>query len=445
MRQSLLTCGETRIRTNCTDCVCAEPVQILLEAGCHLPCDDVRYLLSHFVYYSLGSTKAIFTMLEHIKMWRDKLKALLFEHIPEMKLSERYSSSILDQNAGEAIDKLERNGIFPYREYGLQPDDYRLGDRGGATVYHFINYPWVAEKAFGLGFRDLEEHWDGRTPLMKHSHDLKISRPFIHYIQWLIGGFTNLVPNEPILVDAYLLPKRQVAHLLLRKLGDAASLNQKDGSNEEELGLDCVKLFLKSPTGDGCACGCSNSSHGCYPITIFLSSYFQEYRIRYGRRSDCYEAAIWISEKMLESIAEKDESCAITEAIFRAFTFSCLTFKHGLGHTCCLNLGGNPSLKDIQSYREYHREVRKEDYTLHCKLDDLVAGFMEQFSCETCSFSEFIQGHWVPRMKQAVDELKRPYLSEEEMSERKEEVVVVNYENDENDDDEYHNCEEYND
>ncbi|OTA54621.1 hypothetical protein K449DRAFT_194121 [Hypoxylon sp. EC38] len=194
MRYSEATCK--RGYDKCNDCDCAKSVTIILEAGCYLSYDEVK----DFLQYSGASVRAVSIVLEHIKMWRDKLKSLLFDHIPEIKFSGQYDSAVLDVKTGEAIATLERKGIFPFQWYSLEPDDYRLGCPSYFTeslsIYHFIENAAVAEEAFELGFRDLDVAYDGRTPLMVAANDIF---PNTAYVDWLIAhgatSYTNVMPT----------------------------------------------------------------------------------------------------------------------------------------------------------------------------------------------------------------------------------------------------------
>ncbi|KAI1408082.1 hypothetical protein F5Y13DRAFT_173316 [Hypoxylon sp. FL1857] len=421
----------------CNDCACAESVKILLDAGCHFSRYDVGRILAS------GSGRACSTVLEHIKMWRDNLKSLLFDHIPEVKFSGRYDSSVLDAKTNEVITMLERKGIFPFQKYSLQPDDYRLSGRryanGSPSIYHEISTLNVAKEAFKLGFRDLDVAFKGRTPLMEFARTTA-NYWRTPYIYWLVARgaiCTTVIPYKSahkikVTMDANVLPIRTVLHGISRTLGNGVCWDLRRGGLQSKMRFDCPRIIWKSTIGDGCKCGCSRSPDGCYFITGFLGSFFRDLAYHRGLSDlNCSydEVVIWVSE-LLNPIVKKAELDVLTEATIRAFTFNYLDHSQepmhgtelcGLRHTCCislwdLSLPTEPSLSELESYGEDHEELRDEDHDLLCKLDELVLEFTEEFSREAYSFPEFIKDHWLPRMAHVVDELESEFDSELEDS-----------------------------
>ncbi|OTA80967.1 hypothetical protein M434DRAFT_401502 [Hypoxylon sp. CO27-5] len=431
MRYSRSTC-KGRSVDKCNDCACAKSVTIILEAGCYLSFDEVRQALRR---PSIGSARAVSIVLEHIKMWRDKLKSLLFDHIPEIKFSGQYDSAVLDVKTGEAIATLERKGIFPFQWYSLEPDDYRLGCPSYFTeslsIYHLIENAAVAEEAFELGFRDLDVAYDCQTPLMKNvkeSHLINMA-----YVYWLIAhgatSYTNQMSYKSFFgseetAENELLPKRTASHVILYNFGIdvLCGILLQGGDPGSSLNYEYPRLFQTFLIGDGCKCGCSRSPDGCYPITVFLNSFLWWFRLsNEGDRKYSYDQAVlWVCDNFLSPIAKKVESNVLTEAIIRAFTFDYLTLEYtnsirdtklrGLRHTCCATLRIRPGPSDLESYGEDHEEIRNEDHALLCKLDELVLEFMGRFSREACSLSEFIGSHWFPGMEEVVHELENNNL-----------------------------------
>ncbi|KAI1250254.1 hypothetical protein MGN70_007307 [Eutypa lata] len=84
---------------------------------------------------------------------------------------------------------------------------------------------------------------------------------------------------------------------------------------------------------------------------------------------------------------------------------------------------GDPEIAEIAfrlGFRDldatFHEELREQDEALLRKLDQLIVEFMEQFSLEDCSLSQFIRVHWFPRMEQVMCELKMDDEDEPEFS-----------------------------
>lgn len=419
MRYSVWASSEAMVFSMCSNCTCAEPVQVLLDAGCFLSYIYLSRIFSpHF-----GSLRAIYTILRHIKKWRRKLKELM-SRIPEVRLqpSDPYGSAVLDAKTGEVVAKLESNGVYPFNEFKLRLDDDRLGDRSGGiesrSIYHIIGDPEIAEIAFRLGFRDLDACVDGCTPLMKAA--IGYSADTMPYASWLIvhgAAYTIPMPNEldaqfPYTRDRGMILTRTVSHTLSAGLG-------RCGFNQNGTTYDTCRPFWELLIGDRCICGCSVSTNGCYPITVFLnafSSLFSNYH-------PLCDAFIQICEKILNPVVKADQSGVLTEAIIRAFTFNMLWNRqhksHGLRHTCCQSLSMTAIIvmETFRGYyRTFHEEIREEDEALLRKLDQLIVEFMEQFSLEDCSLSQFIRVHWFPRMEQVMCELKMDDEDEPEFS-----------------------------
>ncbi|KAI6088781.1 hypothetical protein F4821DRAFT_82068 [Hypoxylon rubiginosum] len=385
---------------------------------------------------SFCSSRASLVLLEHIKTWRNKLKSLLFEHIPETKLSGRYDSPVLDMRAGEAIADLERRGIFPFQQYNLQPDDYRLGSRGGATIYHSVHDHRIAEKAFELGFRDVDGVFNGQTPLLVTIEKNPRMTP---YVNWLIAhgsSYTSRLFYTNTHINTLL--HRTISHMLLEQLALSVHSYLQDGLDPEGACLDNLRLLSKVSIGDGCTCSCSKSSDGCYPMTIFISTFLKVYlgsRSKYAQDIHSYyrKGVIWICEKLLNFVAKKDKFDIITEAILRGLTFDYFTLLHllhtsiptelhGIRHTCCICLSPyyyvrykdiKPSQDELETYGGYH----EKDHVLLRKLDELVVEFTEQFSLVPYPLSEFIENCWFPRMNEVVHELSMSYSSQAEITE----------------------------
>ncbi|KAI0006865.1 hypothetical protein F4779DRAFT_547263 [Xylariaceae sp. FL0662B] len=413
MQYSGMSCRNGRANPVCDECDCAESVRILLEAGCRLNHDTVQEILGG-VYSSM---RAILVMLSHIKEWRRKLLSLQLHYIPGA--IQHYNSPVLDSRAREAVSALEERGISPSKLFGLHPDDYRLGDRTLKSIYHMIKDTFYAEVAFDLGFHDIDADSNGQTPLMTQRPGLVPKNGHllldIEYCEWLIdhgATYTKHVPYEtchrmPASFNRSILPQRTIAHEFLTEQGIYVPM---------DLSIDWLCLLGRLPIGDGCVCGCSGFSQGCYPLTAYLNGLL---RTNWATKSR-EDRVTWICDNVADLIIRDGECTLLAEIIIRALTFHFLDLRH----TCCTTLddwicideGFSPrsDLDILEHHGEDHCEIWDEDEDLLNKLEDLVAEFIFHFSQDALSLSAFIQGYWTMRMSQVKQDIDKRVLTPEE-------------------------------
>lgn len=386
-------------------------MELLLEAGCYLGVEVARDVLEMGSCASLRATRVL---LGHLKMWRGKLTSLMLEHIPHIELQqpESHSPSVLDAKVYEVITTLEREGVFPFKIFGLQPGDYRLGDQSDGTrsrsIYHLIRVVQPAVIAFELGFQDIDEYFNGWTPLMAAAAQGNLWQ---NYSLWLIAHgattYTNILTYKHMAVgDFNSQTQHTVAHKILKGLGRLFKRHiqfaerkrrMKDSARDPEVWVEC--LLGKVSIKDGCECSCSTFYNGCLPITTFINSI-------YGGIGDII---IRIYDDIFDLVANDDSSNILTKAILQALTFNFLGFRH----TCCINFPDNPKPNGLQSYAKDHAKIWDDDHVIRYNLDELVAEFMDQFTSQTCSLSEFIKQHWYPRMEKVKQEFESPTLTQE--------------------------------
>ncbi|KAI1079822.1 hypothetical protein F5B20DRAFT_153848 [Whalleya microplaca] len=413
MQYSGMSCRNGRAVPVCSECDCAEPVRILLEAGCRLNHDTVQEILGG-VYSSM---RAIVVMLSHIKAWRRELASLQYHHIPE---TIKYCDSpVLDSKARKAVTNLEERGIYPTKLFRIHPDDYRLGDLSLNSIYHIINDTFYAELAFDLGFRDIDTDSNGETALTAQRPGLVPKNGQllldIEYCQWLVNhgaSHTRHVPYQashrvPASFNHDILPQRTVAHELLTEQGNYVPM---------DISVDWVCLLGKLPIGDGCVCGCSGFSQGCYPLTAYLNGLLKTNWVSKSQE----DRILWICDNITDLIVCGDEYTLFAETIIRVLTFHFLDLRH----TCCTTLDdwmctdkeacSRSDLDILEHYGEDHYEVWDEDEDMLNKLECLVMEFMDHLPEEGLPLSTFIRGHWTTRMLQVKQDIDTKVLTSEE-------------------------------
>lgn len=116
----LCNVGEDTHIKPCNDCSCSRSLEILLERQGPLLIDQIPWYAC--------SWKAMYTLLSHIKYWREKLAGLArAELAPEDQASLGLNTdSVLDGNASRANKLLHSRGIDPAMRLGLTNSDGRL-------------------------------------------------------------------------------------------------------------------------------------------------------------------------------------------------------------------------------------------------------------------------------------------------------------------------------
>ncbi|OTA95935.1 hypothetical protein M434DRAFT_377575 [Hypoxylon sp. CO27-5] len=420
----------------CKNCPCSESAKILLDAirGCHLTeencclnneaiCTSYSPCISEVTRVQKGATswldvdrldasyKAVYTLLSHIKYWREKLMQLAESHlrVDEKRQIDLSNSLVLDSLAPNVIQNLEAKGISPFSELQLNPNDYRLSPpsntTGSKSIYHQIRDTYVANIAFDLGFRDIDASYNGRSPIMSQHLSLD-------YSEWLLihgANSMNLVPWGDVSLSekhsSSKLPQWTVAHHLMAKAGAHCSMY---GNDDIPIITSLINRFSGFQIGDNCECGCCDLEEGCSPLAVFLSAYSVEHD---RQKKECKRIPA-LSTRICEhvSLLEMDGACSptTTNAVIRALTFEELELRH----TCCAKIspGG-----DLKTYSEDFCHIRDEDESLLEELEELVAEFKGEYQSQGHTLSSFLEGYWTERMEKIKWEKEANRLSRSQL------------------------------
>ncbi|KAI1350636.1 hypothetical protein F5Y01DRAFT_325881 [Xylaria sp. FL0043] len=396
----------------CYDCDCSGATEILLKYGHHL----TERSLSETFHSGLVSTRVVYTILQHLGLWRERLWGALQAYVAVESLEEpAVTTRVLDCEAISTVKKLQQIGADPYELFGLQHGDYRLGS--SRSIFHIIPNYTIASVAFDLGFRDVDVPSAGVTPLSKAIGD---GRLFLHhlpgYYWWLIdhgADYTRELPwtvaeQEGQGLGTVNLPRYRVLHWLFR-----LPYRLKRYLHRFDI-YRYVSIMTKSPWAsqfaqsnqcDGCLCACLSSSQGCSPLVIFLNQMVRD------------RCSITDLINYVNTLAEAIEKFYTpVESIIRCITFNRL----GIRHTCCASIEDYTLTLPVD-YGSDFDELREEDRHRVYQLDKLVADFMEQYENSGLSLSDFISGPWVERMSR----LKREEESKEWTAEERDMLLSI--------------------
>lgn len=415
----------------CDDCCCDESLRILLGAGSYLDEGNVFHIK---FCHSVSSWKALATLLQHIKWWREKLRSFSCAYL---SIDEKHElglcdSSVLDAKCAGLICRLEQKGVFPFRLFGLEPGDYRLGPPSSptrsSTIYHLIFNDIFAELAFNMGFRDIDLYYGGCTPLLKSSSSAYFTHSF-EYAQWLINhgaSVSNIVPYDDYHGDyaKYLsptcwrkLPQRRVWHILFRVVTRCAL--PRDLYDPRLLSL-C--LNSERDATDGCCCGCLTPSKGCTPLAVYLNGVYT--RHPYGSLLPNE----FICSQIVPLVGSSQE---VAKTVIRVLTFHELQIRH----TCCMTLSFRPSVTEAETYGEDFPNLREEDEHSLEQLEELMVEFMDQFLQDGDSLAEFIEGPWTEKMRQIRDAENEPLTQDQRDTIESSGVKLIGYDDSDTDED----------
>ncbi|KAI0172687.1 hypothetical protein GGR52DRAFT_591192 [Hypoxylon sp. FL1284] len=301
--------------------------------------------------------------------------------------------------AYKIIRKLEARGIYPFKELGLHPHDYRLSRRFHSkpgSIYHDLRNIDGLNMAFEMGFRDIDEFYCGFTPIMNYNCSPKVYEWFFDHG----ASVTNLIPcscNSGFVGDAAHahIPAWTVAHHIMDRISHRI----------HDLTINRLILRLGSmDLGDGCNCGCSGFEGGCNPLVVFLhgSRYLRE---------DCWNKTRVLSRFLswFSQVATIFEPATLptAHAIIRVCTFEALEIRH----TCCIR---KDELVSWEETSEDFSHIRDEDSFLLEELEELMAEFKEFFQPREQALSQFMESYWMERMERVGQEKAAGRLTKEE-------------------------------
>lgn len=432
---AILHCKDTCVDPSrgCSNCPCADSIELLLDAGCFLSEEHIDFALE-----KIDSPRLAYVLLDHIRRWRARLVGVAYAYLSDderNQLGITLDSGVLDSAAPELIRTLEGKGVSPYSFFNLLPGDYRLSPptrpSSGCSIYcGFLQYN-AAPQAFKLGFKDFDvPHSRGETTLSELARYHVDSRKipflfFLYYCTWLNNRGADLTrpmqwqwnthPAEFLYPDE--VPQHLIAHCLMTSIRlrvDFTRLRSRvRGKKAALFDIPYQCHTLEAP--DGCRCACSEHADGCDPLTIFLTSA--------QRLGDPLGPIAYAFERLFRP--EADDVATLFPRLAFAM-IRCLTFAElGIRHTCCNTLwrarrdNNDPEWAMVfgepaPDYGEDFPYLRDEDAPLVARLEELVAEFKEKFLSESCSIPEFLEGYWRRRMDEVMDEMQAIRLTEKE-------------------------------
>jgi hypothetical protein len=339
------------------------------------------------------------------------LRNLAFDVVPPVLCKDRYSQdeSLLDSNAIVVDALLRRRGIpIPRHLDDVVPP---MG-----TLYHIPglvdNGITYAQHLWDNGFHDIDDGWDGVTPLMilgsRQSTDdmTNCLSAFLEILEFFLLKGADIHKTIPWAVTTVhpltLMLERgawntrpfRAVHKLASTLG--VEFQRTTGEFPLlELAPFCINVLMYT-SKDPSICECSPG--GCRPVSLFLkycsrgSLEGKRDRPHYGT-SRSYQPMKPAAVALLTASTELPSAESHVDAIVRSLTFHFLE----LTHTCChydaswtLNDGYEEkamiSMMEIDEIEEIQQE---EGFALQ-ELDFLVEHFKSRFSeFEVSSYPKF--------------------------------------------------------
>ncbi|KAK5628811.1 hypothetical protein RRF57_004526 [Xylaria bambusicola] len=389
-------------------------IKFRLEHDCLFTEQDFNTILFKILYYVDRRNNFVQVILQHLQVWREKLREALQTYLPQEQ-STLNKSEVLDSKASYAVSRLQSMGLDPYKMFGLQRGDYRLGSSGKEprSIFHSISSPQHAQIAFDLGFRDIDVPSKGITPLCEEIRGRNSG-----YWIWLIDHGANYtrklawtfpLPSQSLhKVDA---PQYLVIHWIFRCFG----LFYSDFGYHYETTIDgftgIVTSMARSSWAshlteancyDGCSCGCLSDPRGCSPFVVFLNQYLRDHykRCNFG--------------EVLEYLGSLSTQYTIAvESIIRSLTF----WRLDIRHTCCYSIDIRNIYESFPvDYGSDFDELREEDEDRVHQLDSLVTKFVNEYNKSDSSLKDFLSGPWKEEMDRIEAEEKSMRWTAEEES-----------------------------
>ncbi|KAI0554556.1 hypothetical protein F4679DRAFT_526522 [Xylaria curta] len=393
-----------RDRCLCSDCSCSESVKILLKHGCALTRQDIGRV---FEGRMLNSMKTRHAVAQHLKLWRQKLQECLrlYLSVGPQDESTADEPNLLDHEAPHAVQTLQSIGIDPFKIFGLQQGDYRLGCSldEPSSIYFLVRDPTTAQMVFDLGFRDIDVSYKGVTPLSVAVDKFRLS-----YCQWLIDKGADYTresvwnnkerSRKPNTVNTVSNPHYSIMHGIFWRssFGSIRTAPLKSWM-ASMISSSCFLLFTQTSYYDGCSCACLSSPEGCSPFSIYFNRVHEGFTIR----------------ELIDTIhtfaPSVENFSTLVESALRSLTFHRL----GIRHTCCASIMGYCPVLPVD-YGSDFDELREEDeYRVH-QLNELVLDFMDQYNKGALTFEDFIAGPWTEHMNHIEsEERKRTWTTQE--------------------------------
>ncbi|KAJ3543860.1 hypothetical protein NM208_g3352 [Fusarium decemcellulare] len=403
--------GDICLQSTSPICGCSDVACMLLDKDCRVALDFSCEFGLRF-----ASQKARILLLQHLKNRRERLREIAIRHLSDSELQELgvTPDALPDTMAEEIWAKLCRRGVLEGRHDGLSPNigyeylSYWKEPSARKGIFYFLNNPQVAEMAFNLGFRSIDEaNIDHITPIQNLEHKwARLYGPLetvLAYAAWLIekGARIDYSTNS-LAISA--------AHSLARMVAWWALEDYETGSKGVEVPAEIARvlsLVCDSNTQSHIPCPCSPCGFSS-PLHYFFVTALREsgdHLSHHAGPSNSYRKPIRLALHLivlLHGVIEDLNLVCTAKSIIHILTMGVL----GIGHLEMCHASGLKSEEGILKVKEEEGwELTLEVHrNLIEKLEDLTKGFEQEFLDQGVSIEDFLWNHWVPAMRQYREE-----------------------------------------
>ena len=344
-------------------------------------------------------TEATFDAIIKVVVERRHNLKVLAQSSLDAKAVERLQLSneaVLDRNASTAISMMGEKIDVPAWLAHLTWEH--------STVYHieFVTLQWL-QRLWDAGFREIDEpdEW-GHSPLMVHRvRDRYRNIDYWEAQSWFVTNGADLYRRQK-----YVFSKRRIEdynktssttawHYLAYQLGEynmGGSVQRffPDLEPFSEQARHLILYVLTESPSDSCDCPCS--AKGCRASTMM------------GKNFTRWALCLQVSQELAQFLNIDQPSLAwLRGEMIRFNTFE----KLDLRHTCCqMDYAEGPQRFVIcEPYDEDEiHEIHEEQAEQIEKLEALLIEFDNKYEESGSTFSDFMGGYWLDRMKEVLSE-----------------------------------------
>ncbi|KAJ4085606.1 hypothetical protein NW761_008716 [Fusarium oxysporum] len=350
---------------------------------------------------------------------REGLKELAYQKLSPIERQdlEIHQARILDKNAARVQQQLEAQGCAIPMYLKVYEANAESSD-AQRSIYSYICSGEVAEYARQLGFyyssNELADYISTLATRMGttdcHAY---IYTPFsCSYFCWMIDQGTNVSSKIQSRQLPTLETELTIAHYFMGSYGMMIR-------DEQGFALDCplsltaFEIVFSDLIVDGCRCWCS--PRGCTPLVKLLGGiHWFEKSTRFFSEDDFIDRLIQATENLVTGLFSRrmgkiSEYQWIYTAIIRYHTSAILELRHAC---CCIIQNPSGPLSE-----EERREIQEEDSFLLELLKNLIAEFEDKrvHGTRLEDFFEWMRIVWVPRMREAEQELAAQSLTAQQL------------------------------
>lgn len=409
-------------RSLCHDCDCTECVALLLDADCPVPLNDLEYILS-------WAPKRCWPLLaQAMRDRRQRLKdlgrrKLKLDSAEAEKLGLLDDNTVLDVYAPQVFQLLQERGV-------RVPDALDPGVRADEplrSIYGRFIYTEFADVFFQEGFHDTS-FWveTSKFPLYYRAHfRIYMALPYLvwldtHGADVLFERIAGVVDNPGYLAG------HMTFYMLGRYIGDHQLVEVVDPTPSRWL----RDIIPREDLADDCQCACSIK--GCTPlISLLKGAFFGRHGFQlcdgeYNGEKDS------LGHKLLDTFFPILDMFISNAQLELSEHLACLRFLTAtalvIPHTC--HCPGSKLLFDGFS-AEDRQEIISEQECQVQELEELLQELERKMAdipgyphCEYSGLVDFYETTWLPRVKEAQEDLDSDHLSPEEIR-RTQEIGVV--------------------